>query len=52
MEHFKANYSYNKHTLFIGSCSSDAFASHKKRKFAAAYQWEIDLARKEVLREK
>jgi len=52
LEHFEDNYSYNKHTLFIGTCISDAFASHKKRRFTTAYQWELDLARKEVLRGK
>lgn len=52
LDHFKENYSHNKHTLFIGTCSSDAFAGYKKKKFAAAYQWELDQARKEILGEK
>ena len=51
LEHFKKSYSYNRHIGFIGVCSNDALASHKKRKFAEAYEWELDLAREEVLRE-
>jgi len=52
LEKFKETYSYYDHTRFLGTCSADAFASYKKRKFAAAYEWERDLSRQEVLRKK
>jgi len=52
LDHFKQAYFHNQHLSFIRTCSNDMLASHKKKKFAAAYEWEIDLAREEILGEK
>ena len=52
LENFKETYSYDQHVSFLRTCTNWALADHKKRKFEAAYQWEVALARKEVLREK
>lgn len=52
MDRFKEGYFYNKHLSFIRTCSNDTLSSEKKKIFENAYEWEVDLARDEVLREK
>jgi hypothetical protein len=51
-EKFRGSYSYDRHVSFIRMCTNWALADHKKKRFEAAYQWEVDLAQKDVLRGK
>lgn len=50
LERYKAAYSHNKHIRFISLYSPSA--PDEKKNFEAAYEWEVDLAREEVLRER
>jgi len=48
LDHYKDAYSYDQHVSFILTCINSTIASHKKGKFKAAFDWELELARQEV----
>jgi len=52
LKNFKSSYSYDRHVSFIRMCSNWALADHKKKRFEAAYQGEVELALREVLKGK
>lgn len=52
MSKFKSTYFHSQHVRFIRTVSKDSLESNKKKMFLAAYEWEIDLAREEIIENK
>lgn len=50
--HFKPEYSYDAHVSFINITIRSTIAYEKKKLMISAFDWETDLARKEVLQKK
>lgn len=48
LEHFKSEYSYDKHVSFIRSAINSTIGYEKKRIMRDAFDWETDLAREEI----
>jgi len=52
LAHFKPEYSYDAHVSFINMTIRSTIAYEKKKLMISAFDWETDLARKEVLQKK
>ncbi len=48
LEQFKVGYSYDAHVSFIETAINLTLAYEKKKKMREAFNWEVDLARKEI----
>lgn len=52
MDRFKEGFSHNEHISFIETAINSTLAYEKKGKIRKAFDWETDLARKEIKRKK